>query len=41
MKQINQDIKKDKIKNKQTKKARWATASVTQTAEKYHDLNLF
>lgn len=38
MKQINQNIKKAKIKK--TKKARWATASVTQTAEKYHDLNL-
>lgn len=37
MKQINQDIK---AKIKKTKKARWATASVTQTAEKYHDLNL-
>lgn len=37
MKQINQDIKKAKIKK--NKKARWATVSVTQTAEKVHDLN--
>lgn len=27
--------------NKKNNKARWTTASVTQTAEKYHDLNLF